>query len=178
MSNNIEVRFILGKKIKHFPAKTTSKVSELIERLKRINEAENVKIELFYGGRFLNPDFTLKQIKYNEEYPIYVFTSSDEYKKKYDELAVSQLLQSFSDNDTNSQKSAVLLTPDAEDRYSCMLMKLKSSIDPPVIHDLEDQAIKNNVDQSVMFLLYKKLGNNKEEALNFFNKEKKKLPKH
>lgn len=177
MTKKIEINFKLENKVKHFKAKETSKMSELIENLKQITEDDNINIELFYGGRFLNPNFTVQQIKYDGKSPIIVFTSSDEFKSKY-ELARTQLLPSFSDDDSEILKnSSILSTLDAEDFNLNKLSKYKKGIPSNTIHDLQDQASKNNVSESVMYLLYKKLGKNKEEALRFFNLEKELYPK-
>lgn len=177
MTKKIEIYFKLENKVKHFKANDTSKMSELIEKLKQITQDDNINIELFYGGRFLNPNFTVQQIKYDGKSPIFVFTSSDEFKAQYD-LAHTQLLPSFSDEDSEIlRKSSVLSTLDADDVNLNKLAKYKKGIKPRIIHNLQDQASKNNVNESVMYILYKKLGGNEKEALRFFNLEKELYPK-
>ena len=173
MSNKIEVKFQLGNNVKHFSASENSTVSELIEKLKSIYKEENINIELFYGGRFLNPNFTLAQIRYRKDIPINVFTSSDEYKNRYEDLACSRLIPSFSEDDSDIlKKSAILSTIDGEDRHFVKIMKLKNGISQSDYESLKNQAARNNVDIVVMLLLYqKKLNKNKIKTMKFFNEE-------
>lgn len=173
MTNKIEVNFRLNGKIKHISASPDTKVSELIEKLKQGPNKEQVTIELFYGGRFLNPDFTLKNIKYDTKFPIDVFTSSDEYKKWYDELSQSCLSTSYLNVKDIIDRSASQESIDDDLAHTCFVNKLKKGIPRNVCDELKAQAEKNNVDESVMYLLYKQLGGDKEKALSFFNDDKK-----
>ena len=73
--NEIGVYFKFDTKLKILRFDPKCKISQIIERLTSISKnKDKSSIQLFYGGRFLNPNFTLDKINYiqNKSYPKYV----------------------------------------------------------------------------------------------------------
>lgn len=143
---------------------------------KKLLKDDKLNIQLFYGGRFLNPTFTPKDVNYDGT-DIYVFVSNAPPEFNLDDLGGKTInlnqsmkvsMTSFKVTQTNASN------PDLEDDMKFNMNRMRRlSISFAAYKKLCSQGEENNVDEDVMFILYNKLNQNLELALNFFNEEAK-----